>query len=40
LRQGGTMIDYEDEDPQIRKEFEDSLKREGVACKMPAMNYR
>jgi hypothetical protein len=34
------VVDYEDEDPQIRKEFEDSLEREGVARRMPAVNDR
>ena len=33
------MIHYEDEDPQIRKDFEDRRKREGVACRMAAVNY-
>jgi hypothetical protein len=32
------MVDYEDEIRRSRKEFEDSLEREGVACRMPAVN--
>jgi hypothetical protein len=40
LREGGTVIDYEDEDPEIRIRFEEALRREGVPCKMPAVTYR
>jgi quercetin dioxygenase-like cupin family protein len=40
LREGGTVIDYEDEDPQIRREFEEALKRNGVPCGMPPVAYR
>ena len=39
-REGGTLIDYEDEDPEIRKRFEDTLKQEGVSCNMPPVVYR
>jgi len=38
-RQGGAMIDYEDEDPQIRADFERHLKKTGVKCEMPAVQY-
>ena len=31
---GGTLIDYEDEDPDIRKRFEGALREEGVQCTM------
>jgi quercetin dioxygenase-like cupin family protein len=40
LREGGTVIEYDDEDPEIRKRFEEALKREGIPCKMPAVTYR
>lgn len=40
LREGGTVIDYEDEDPEIRKRFEGALGRERVPCRMPPVNYR
>jgi mannose-6-phosphate isomerase-like protein (cupin superfamily) len=40
IRKGGTMIEYEDEDPQIRKDFDASLRREGVASQMPEVVYR
>jgi hypothetical protein len=38
-RQGGTLIEYEDEDPQIRIDFEATLKKNGVASEMPAFGY-
>jgi quercetin dioxygenase-like cupin family protein len=34
-REGGTMIEYEDEDPQIRADFEATLRANGIACPMP-----
>lgn len=34
-REGGTMIDYEDEDPQIRKDFLEALEKNGVEFDMP-----
>ena len=30
LREGGTLIEHDDEDPQIRKDFEAELKKSGV----------
>jgi hypothetical protein len=33
------MIDYEDEDPEIRRRFEAELKRAGVPCEMPQVSY-
>jgi hypothetical protein len=33
---GGTMIGYEDEDPQIRHEFEAALASAGVPSRMPS----
>ncbi len=35
-REGGTMIEYEDEDPQIARDFEEALARNGVQSRMPA----
>lgn len=35
LRQGGTLIEYEDEDPQIRRNYEAALRSTGVDCQMP-----
>jgi hypothetical protein len=29
------MIEYEDEDPEIRRRFEERLKRAGVRSEMP-----
>ncbi|OGP25041.1 MAG: hypothetical protein A2038_02615 [Deltaproteobacteria bacterium GWA2_57_13] len=39
IKKGGTLIDYEDEDPEIRRRFEATLKKEGVACSMPHVAY-
>ncbi len=35
VRDGGTLIEYEDEDPEIRRRYEDELKGFGVPCHMP-----
>lgn len=35
VKEGGTLINYEDEDPYIRKHYEDEMKRTGVPCEMP-----
>ena len=40
IREGGTLIEHEDEDPQIRKDFEAELKRTGVKNAMPPVTYR
>ena len=37
IKQGGTLIEYADEDPQIRKHYEDELKKTGVTSAMPAL---
>ena len=34
------MIEYEDEDPQIEKDFAAALKNNGVAMEMPPLSYR
>jgi len=34
VRDGGTAIPYDEEDPFIRAEYEETLKREGVASRM------
>jgi mannose-6-phosphate isomerase-like protein (cupin superfamily) len=39
-REGGTLIEYEDEDPQIRKDFEAAIGKHGIPCKMPVVQYR
>jgi hypothetical protein len=39
-REGGSMIDYEDEDPQIRMDYEQDLKHHGLQSKMPPFTYR
>jgi oxalate decarboxylase/phosphoglucose isomerase-like protein (cupin superfamily) len=40
VREGGTMIEYEDEDPEIEKDFRAALKKNGVAMEMPSLVYR
>ena len=37
VKKGGTLIEYADEDPQIRKHYEDEMKKNGVASEMPAI---
>ncbi|HWP60766.1 MAG TPA: hypothetical protein VNL14_22925 [Candidatus Acidoferrales bacterium] len=39
IRKGGTMIEYEDEDPEIRRTFESRLRAAGVASQMPPVEY-
>jgi mannose-6-phosphate isomerase-like protein (cupin superfamily) len=36
VKKGGTLIEYEDEDPEIRRTYEAELERKGIA---PDMNY-
>jgi hypothetical protein len=36
VKQGGTLIEYEDEDPEIRRIYRSELKKKGIA---PDMNY-
>jgi hypothetical protein len=40
LGKGGSAIPYHEEDPAIRKEFEEVLKREGVASRMNREFYQ
>ena len=39
-REGGTLIDYEEEDPQVRKDFEQFITAKGIPLKMPPVTYR
>ncbi len=39
IRDGGTLIEYEDEDPQIRRDFEAAIKEIGVPMEMPRFEY-
>ena len=36
VKKGGTLIEYADEDPHIRKHYVEELKKTGVPCEMPA----
>ena len=38
VKEGGNQIEYEDEDPIIRKMFEEELAKRGVKSKMPQFN--
>ncbi|HLY65813.1 MAG TPA: cupin domain-containing protein [Chloroflexota bacterium] len=40
IREGGTLIDYEDEDPEIRKRFDAALAAKGLTSAMPPVTYR
>jgi hypothetical protein len=37
VKKGGTLIEYADEDPYIRKHYEEELKKSGVTCEMPVV---
>jgi len=39
-RNYGDQIEFEDEDPEIRKEFEDECRKNGIQMMMPAVKYR
>jgi hypothetical protein len=40
VREGGRLIEYEDEDPEVRRYFIKANAREGVECAMPPVVYR
>jgi hypothetical protein len=40
VREGGVLIDYEDEDPEVRRYFIEANRRAGVECTMPPVTYR
>jgi len=40
VREGGPLIDYEDEDPEVRRYFIEANRKEGVECTMPPVVYR
>ena len=37
VKQGGTLIEYADEDPHIRRHYEEEMEKNGVPCEMPAV---
>ena len=39
IRDGGSAIPYDEEDPMIRKEYEETLKREGAVTRMEDWLY-
>ena len=40
VKEGGDQIEYEDEDPAVRKLFEEELTKEGVQTKMPPVKRK
>ena len=40
IRQGGNVIEYEDEDPEIRRIFQEELRQSGIESAMPPVVYR
>ena len=40
LKKGGSAIPYRDEDPYLRKEFEETLAKEGVKSRMEERSTR
>jgi len=40
VREGGVLIDYEDEDPEVRRYFIEANRKAGVECTMPPVIYR
>ena len=40
IREGGNQIDYEDEDPLVRRMFDEELKKSDVKSRMPPVRYR
>jgi hypothetical protein len=40
IKEGGDQIEYEDEDPAVRKLFEDELAKEGITSRMPPVAGR
>ena len=39
VKEGGTLIEYEDEDPKIRTLYEAEIKKRGIALEMPPVRY-
>jgi oxalate decarboxylase/phosphoglucose isomerase-like protein (cupin superfamily) len=39
IREGGTLIEYEDEDPQIRLDYEAEMRKRSIPVEMPAFQY-
>jgi len=39
IKEGGTLIEYQDEDPEIRQQYEAALKERGVPFTMPPVKY-
>jgi hypothetical protein len=40
ISQGGTLIEYHEEDPQIRLDYQTELGNRGLTLEMPPVTYR
>lgn len=40
VKEGGTLIEYEDEDPEIRRIYQEELKQRGISFNMPPIGTR
>lgn len=38
--EGGDMIEYENEDPGVRRMYEEELKKVGMTLQMPPVSYK
>ena len=38
--EGGDMIEYENEDPQVRQMYEEELKKAGMELQMPPVSQK
>jgi hypothetical protein len=37
VKKGGALLEYEDEDPAVRRDFEAALRAEGIESQMPSL---
>ena len=37
VKKGGTLLEYADEDPYIRKHYEDEMRKNGIPSQMPSI---
>jgi len=35
MKKGGDLLEFEDEPPEIRRMFEEELRKKGLKCTMP-----
>ena len=39
VMQGGSLIEYQDEDPEIRRRFIETIGKDGIECQMPPVTF-